>query len=213
MGKIINWFRVKFDRNTHDAKFQLFTGNCHQEINLQVQAELDKTSRRLNECIIEIDALRETNTNLQNDVESTKAERDNLLQFIKNMNELSYTTSSRLNDYIIEIDALRETNSNLQNELSDVKSERDDLLHVVKETNELRSSTMSFKIKHPECGVARLHMCYGEYKTLLDAVDDVNSNIKVQSSICLLDTNNPQTVYKFILHLIKTTVCDQKKVK
>lgn len=72
MSTLVNWFRIKFDRNTHDAKFQVFTGASHQEINLQVQAELNKTTRTLNEYIRRCEDLRTENKRLRQELEAKR---------------------------------------------------------------------------------------------------------------------------------------------
>ncbi len=50
----MNWFRIVFDRKTHDAKFRIHRGTG-QEINLQIQAELNKQLKRNNDLQNEID--------------------------------------------------------------------------------------------------------------------------------------------------------------
>lgn len=85
MSTLVNWFRVKFDRNTHDAKFQVFTGASHQEINLQVQAELNKTTRALNECITRYEALKEENESLKKELDQLKLCNYDLSAGMKNV--------------------------------------------------------------------------------------------------------------------------------
>lgn len=68
MQKQINWFRLILDRKTHDAKFRTYTGTG-QEINLQIQAELDKATKQVNELLNRIDRLEELNTCQANIIE------------------------------------------------------------------------------------------------------------------------------------------------
>jgi hypothetical protein len=67
--RITNWFRVILDRKTHDAKFRLYNGTG-QEINLQIQAELDKATKQINDLLNRIDLLKEINATQDNIIQT-----------------------------------------------------------------------------------------------------------------------------------------------
>lgn len=68
MEKTKNWFRLILDRKTHNAKFRLYTGTG-QEINLQIQSELEKSTKQVNKLLNHIDQLEEVIAGQTNEME------------------------------------------------------------------------------------------------------------------------------------------------
>ncbi len=67
---ILNWFHIKTDLHTQDAKIQAFSGSSHQEIDLQLRVELTKTENKLKILQNEYNQLKYNFDNIYNNTQS-----------------------------------------------------------------------------------------------------------------------------------------------